>query len=410
MKPDAPTFAALAEERRHELIALLSALIEAASEAGQSAAGAQSVLARYLEAAGYDIELVMDGTVSRPRDASRSDEPLVNVIARPATRTNDVALFAHIDTEHPTAGWTLPPCTPRIRDGRLYGLGAADDKAGVAAAAVAAAALAETGGPAPLVLSVHGKNGGARGTQPAFTRLDRLDAALYLHPAETGRGLAEIKHASRGVLDITVSIEGWHGSEREIGRPDSVRFDEGGNALEACLAAVDRWRSRELEGCEVNVGRITAGETAGTIPTRCDAELRIVFDEPLCAGELLSRIAADLAAVASVEYAPGRRFHAHVVNRGLCADPARLAWDHPWCRTVAQTTEAVVGTRPQPYEGHLASDIRFPIRLLKAPAVGVGSLAGNFCGADEWVDLDDVMRLVSIAMQSVWAWCEGERA
>ena len=407
------TFAALAQERRPELIALLSALIAAASEHGESAAEAQSVLANYLEAAGYTIELVVDGVSPFERDAqcipAASDVHLINVIARPAARTNDVALFAHIDTEHPSVGWTSPPHTSRIRGGRLYGLGAADDKAGVAAAAVAAAALAKVGGPAPLVLSVHGKNGGTRGTLPVFTRLDRLEAALYLHPAETGRGLSEIKHASRGVLDLTIEIDGWRGPEREIGRPDTARFDEGGDALEAIIAAVNRWRICELKGCEINIGRISAGEIGGTVPMHCEAEIRVVFDEPRSATDILSGITADLAAISSVEHAPGRRFHAHVVRLGTCADPARLAWDHPWCRTVAQTMEAVVGKPPRSYEGHLASDIRFPIRLLNAPAVGVGSLAGNFCGADEWVDLDDVMRLVAVAMQSVWAWCEGER-
>ena len=265
------TFAALAQERRRELITLLSALIEAASELGESAAGAQSVLANYLEAAGYTIEFVVNSMSPFARDAhliptAHSDVDLINVIARPIARRNDVALFAHIDTEHPKVGWTSPPHTSQIRGGRLYGLGAADDKAGVAAAAVAAAALAKAGGPAPLVLSVHGKNGGTRGTLPVFTRLERLDAALYLHPSETGRGLSELKHASRGVLDLTVRIDGWHGPEREIGRPDTARFDEGGNALEAVIAAVNRWRTGDLEGCEINVGRINAGETGGTVP------------------------------------------------------------------------------------------------------------------------------------------------
>ena len=43
-----------------------------------------------------------------------------------------VVLFAHIDTEAAGPGCTSPPTTAVIRDGRMYGLGTADSKAGVA--------------------------------------------------------------------------------------------------------------------------------------------------------------------------------------------------------------------------------------------------------------------------------------
>ena len=43
-------------------------------------------------------------------------------------------------------------------------------------------------------------------------------------------------------------------------------------------------------------------------------------------------------------------------------------------------------------------------RLRGASSIGIGSLAGNFFGADEWVDLDDLVRLVAVILVFVSRW------
>ena len=40
------------------------------------------------------------------------------------------------------------------------------------------------------------------------------------------------------------------------------------------------------------------------------------------------------------------------------------------------------------------------------PAYGIGSLGGNFYGPNEWVDVDDLVRLVAVLIQTHAGWAQ----
>ena len=68
-----------------------------------------------------------------------------------------ILLYAHHDVqpEGDPAAWATGPFAPEIRDGRLYGRGAADDKAGIAVHAAALRALdAHEGAPLPVTVKI----------------------------------------------------------------------------------------------------------------------------------------------------------------------------------------------------------------------------------------------------------------
>jgi len=94
-------------------------------------AGCQALIAARLHAAGFTIRHLRLGDTDNLWATHGSGAPLI-------------AFAGHTDVVPPgdLAAWTSPPFAPTIRDGKLYGRGAADMKAGVAAMTVALERLA----------------------------------------------------------------------------------------------------------------------------------------------------------------------------------------------------------------------------------------------------------------------------
>ena len=405
---DASAVRRLLARRREEAITLLSELVAAPSSVGTSGLQAQHAVARYLRKAGYSPCYTTDTPEHHVNHeeytAPRPGEIPVNLVAVPPDLSGTrLALLAHIDTEAAGDGWTTPPTRCTVRGGRAYALGAADDTGGVAAAAIAAATLLELDEPAPLLMSVHGKGGGARGTLPMFARPHPVDAVLYVHPAETGRGLAEVKHATRGVLDIALTMSGWQGPLAELGTPESAKYADGGDALQTALRGIDRLRRGALAGCALNIGVLKAGTRVGVVPSECDLEMRILFDGPASSAKLFAAIEADFDQYLGELSAIHGQFKVRL-RRLFNANPAVTDWESPLCRAVRRAIEQETGREPAPYPEHMASDLRFPIRMHEIPAVGVGCVGGGFYGPDEWVDVDDLLRLVAVIVATAHEW------
>ncbi|HEX6834366.1 MAG TPA: succinyl-diaminopimelate desuccinylase, partial [Rudaea sp.] len=94
-------------------------------------AGCQTLLAQRLRASGFTIETLRFGAVDNLWATHGSGAPVI-------------VFLGHTDVvpSGPQAQWTSAPFEPAIRDGRLYGRGAADMKSGVAAMTLALEELA----------------------------------------------------------------------------------------------------------------------------------------------------------------------------------------------------------------------------------------------------------------------------
>jgi acetylornithine deacetylase/succinyl-diaminopimelate desuccinylase-like protein len=159
--------------------------------------------AEILEAAGYaGVRLIELPDVGHPAVFGEVVGP---------TGAPTMLFYAHHDVqpEGPVEEWTTPPYEPDVRDGRLYGRGAADDKCGIVMHAAAMRAF-EGRPPVNVKVIVEGEEEAGTDHLP-FLIGEHADllAADVLCIADGGNrrtGVPSCVTSIRGVVDCTVSV------------------------------------------------------------------------------------------------------------------------------------------------------------------------------------------------------------
>jgi acetylornithine deacetylase len=344
-----------------------------------------------------------------------------NVVAvhRPReAKGRSLLLQGHVDVVPEGAAdlWTTPPYEPTVRDGRMYGRGAGDMKAGIVSYVMAFAALKRAGlQPAAelQMASVIEEECTGNGALAVMQALPKPDACLIPEP---GPGYPALYVAEVGVVWAWVTV---------TGRPAHVReMHAGVNAIEAAYVVAERFRKYEEEmnraerrhpafaavnhPINVNFGTIEGGEWNSSVATRARIGMRV----GVMPGHSCRDVKKDIERLVEEAGADPRLRGAKlaVEFKGFMADGAIFPPEQPIARAVSASHQAVTGEELRSYSAPGLTDARFYSLYQATQATCYGPDADNIHGIDESVGLDCMHNVTRTLALTIAGWCGLEKA
>ncbi len=343
-----------------------------------------ALLAAKLRALGAAVEL-REVEPGRPNLVGRFDGP---------AGAPSVMFEAHSDTVS-VDGMTIDPFAAEVRHGRLYGRGACDTKAAMAAMLLAVEQVLAEGGELPATVYVVSTCGeeitglGAKAlVDEGFFATGEVEGVIVGEPT----GL-EIIHASKGSGRFRIETRGKaaHSSAPADGVNAIYQMAHVVAAIEREVApALARRRDPLLGSPTVSVGTIRGGSQVNVVPDACtiDVDTRLIPGQTF---ETMAALIRDVlgrakAARADLEFVIHNRpaYPAFFIDPDAPL-PARVARA---CRDVLG--EAVIATAPWASNAGIFAAAGVPSVLL-----GPGSIAqAHTC--DEFVEIDQVVKAARV--------------
>jgi acetylornithine deacetylase/succinyl-diaminopimelate desuccinylase-like protein len=347
---------------------------------GSGEARVAAFIADWLASAGAEVEIV-EVSPGRP-----------NVLARLRGTGGGptLCLNAHSDTVG-YEGWPDEALVPRIDGDRMYGLGAADDKAGCAAAMLALRALAESGARLRgdlLVACVADEEGSSIGSDH-LARQGGIDAAIVIEPQPTHELVVE--HQGFGWIDVIAHGVAAHGCEPGTGVDAIVHLAEVITRLHRLDRTTFEPHPSALNGRTVfHAGTVTGGTDYATYPSIAKLGLEIGTQPGEHLSDRIGEIEAIFAEVAVAE--PG--FRGEVVVK-LDREPFVAQGHEALQELVAAAMTDVLGVRPKVTGMNGWTDAAL-MQAAGIPTVLVGSTGGNYHAANEWASISELVKLTDI--------------
>ncbi len=361
-----------------DAIALTKSLIAAPSITPATGA-VFDVLENALAAKGFAVDRFIAG------DAP--DGPVENLFATRAGSTagQHLAFAGHLDVVPPGDGWTSDPFTPTVRGDLLYGRGAVDMKAAIAA--FVAAIPDDHPGRISLIITGDEEGPAMFGTVALIDHMRAKglipDLCLVGEPTSVNRLGDMMKIGRRGSVNIWITVPGMQGHVayphladnpipklvRILSRIEGIVLDEG----------TDWFQASNIEITDIDVGN----HATNVIPSAARARLSIRFND-LHSGDAL---VAMITAIVHAEANDGK-----VVAR--VSGEAFLTPPGPLSSLIAAAIETVTGIVPELSTSGGTSDARFLSRL--CPVVEFGLTNATMHKLDEAVALADIEALVAI--------------
>jgi len=299
-----------------------------------------------------------------------------------------VVFLTHYDVVPPGEGWSFDPFKPFVKDGKVYGRGASDDKSCIAAALTAFKEIIEEK-LEPKIYPVLIVSGGEEtGESEEFYRSITGDIGVVLDSGPEGLSIG-----ASGVARVTVLVKGkqvhsaypFKGKNAIYLAAKIVSFVEKlGKELEKNIvskyAATEHY---EKLPARANVTIIESGIAPNVIPGEC----KLIIDRRTIPEEKAEEAALDLKRKIE-QFAKENNIEVEIDAKGLM--DAWVTTDEKVIEKFRQILREVTGKEPKVIVELGGTD---GVHLIdRMPVIQFGALRGdnNFHGLNEFVYIDDL--------------------
>lgn len=364
----------------HEVIALTRELIVRPSVTPEDA-GCQALIAGRLERAGFAIEHLRFGEVANLWATHGDGRPVL-------------VLLGHTDVvpPGPREAWASDPFAPEVRDGRLYGRGAADMKGSVAAFVIAleqfVAADPDHAGTVALLLTSDEEGAAIDGVRKVAQVFDergqRIDWCITGEPSSKETLGDLLRVGRRGSLSARLLVQGVQG---HVAYPDKAD-----NPIHRALPALAELSRRRWDDgydsfppTSLQITDVHAGNHANNV---IPGQLEVLFNLRYNPHWDAPKLEAECAALLN---AHGLRYdiHWHRSGEPFHTPEGRLR------ATAREVLARFAGAHPEESTGGGTSDARF-IAPLGAECIEIGPVNASIHKVDEHVRVADLEALPAL--------------
>ena len=402
-----------------EMVAFLRELtaIPTVNPPGENYAVCAEWMGSRLREFGYEVSYVK----AEGRPEHTAQYPRVNVIgalrdtpARPLLHFN-----GHFDVVPVGGGWTVDPFAGTQRDGKIFGRGTADQKAGIAASIFAIEAIRRAGvrlhGTVEQSGTVDEESGGFAGmawlAEHGYVSRDRTDFVILTEPLNVDR----VCLGHRGVYWFEVATLGRmaHGSMPFLGVSAIDKMGDFLAAIERDLKpALGRAITAmpveppEARRASINVNSISGGQPGGGFQTPCVADrCEAIFDRRFLMEESVEDVRGEIRGILDKLAAADADFRYQIKDL-LTVLPAQTDPASKLVTTMAGAVRDVLGKEPPLIASPGTYDQKHVMRLglvEQCIAYGPGMLhlshqPDEYCRVDHLVDGCKAMALAAMRL------------
>ncbi|MGA9856024.1 MAG: succinyl-diaminopimelate desuccinylase [Gammaproteobacteria bacterium] len=345
-------------------------------------AGCQQIIAARLSKLGFKTEHMRFGQVD-------------NLWARFGTESPLLVFAGHTDVvpPGPKEQWHSDPFTPIVKNGFLYGRGAADMKSALAAMVVAVEQFLATGpkprGSIAFLITSDEEGPSVDGTVKVMEilekRSEKIDWCVLGEPSCLENFGDTLRHGRRGSLTGLLHVRGIQGHVAYPERANNPIQQVLPALMELCTTRWDTAGNSHFPPTSFQISNFHSGTGAGNvIPGHADVRFNFRYSTAVTAVELQTRVHEILdrhKVNYSLEWRP--------MGEPFLTKPGQLS------SVVQDVVEKITGLRPKLDTGGGTSDGRF-IAPAGAQVVEFGPLNTSIHKIDEYVAIAELETLTQV--------------